>query len=323
MDGIWFVYLFLALFPGLIAFAAIYKYFEVRRASSWPSVPGRIVVSRSVMRDVKSIDPDSDDTETRNFADVVYEYTIAATTYRCDRVSVGENNGNFEVAETLARYPVGKAVTVYYNPNKRSEALLERELPTWLWKVATGVVLGLGGIILLAIFGFKGLSHLLAATIPNGENAPFVTACVGFALLFGLITFACQRAAAQAKRWPIASGLVEASSITSYQRRSRSSEDREVRLETLYRPNIVYGYDVGGVHYRGDKVSYSGYGTSSADVAKQVAARYPIGRALTVHYNPQNPSESAIDPSTPLGLYFFYLVPVIVLTIGYLVGRAG
>ena len=30
--------------------------------------------------------------------------------------------GNLEVAETIARYPVGKAVTVYYNPRKRDEA---------------------------------------------------------------------------------------------------------------------------------------------------------------------------------------------------------
>jgi len=323
MDGIWVVYLFLALFPGLIAFAAIYKYFEVRRASSWPSVPGRVVVSQPQRRDVNAVggSSETDDTEVRNFANVVYEYKIASTTYRCDRVSIGENNGNFEVAETLARYPVGKQVTVYYNPNERGEAVLERELPSWLWKAAAGVVLGLGAIIIFAIFGLKGLGHLVAATIPNAGKAPFVTACIGFALLFGLVVFAFTRVAAQAKRWPTAAGRIETSFVTPYQLRNRSTGESTPRLETRYRPNIVYGYDVAGVHYRGDKVSYFGRGANSADIAQEVVARYPVGTQLTVHYNPQNPSESAIDPRIPLGLYFFYLVPVIVLTIGYLAAR--
>jgi len=52
-------------------------------------------------------------------------------------------------------------------------------------------------------------------------------------------------------------------------------------------------------------------------------ARHPVGAALTVRYNPENPGESAIDPRTPLGLYFLYLVPVIVLAIGYLAARAN
>lgn len=321
MDGIWVVYLFLAAFPGLIAVAAITKYVQVRRASSWPSVPGRIVASGSEMRDVGNNGADTRDTEVRNFANVIYEYKIASRTYRCDRVSIGENNGNFEVAETLAKYPVGKQVTVYYNPNKRDQAVLERDMPAWAWKGAAAIVLGLAGIILLGIFGFKGLGHVMAAHVPNTEKAPFVTACIGFALLFGLVVFAFQRVAAQARRWPAVSGFIETSDITTYQRRNRATKDSVVRWKTLYRPNIVYGYDVAGVHYRGDKVSYFGSGANSADIAQQVAARYPVGTALTVHYNPENPSQSAIDPRTPLGIYFFYLVPVIVLTIGYLAAR--
>src|SRR5262249_54294767 len=146
-----------------------------------------------------------------------------------------------------------KQVTVYYNPNKRSEAVLEREVPAFLWKTAVGVVLGLAAIIVGAIFGFKGLGRLIEATIPNTEKAPFVTACIGFALLFGLVVLACQRNAARARRWPVAPGRIETSDVTSYQRRSRSTKQSVPRWKTLYRPNIVYGYDVAGVHYRGDK----------------------------------------------------------------------
>ena len=33
-----------------------------------------------------------------------------------NRVSIGEDLGNFEVAETIAKYPAGTVVMVYYNP---------------------------------------------------------------------------------------------------------------------------------------------------------------------------------------------------------------
>jgi hypothetical protein len=319
VDGIWGVYLILAAFPGLIAFAAIYKYFEVRRASRWPSAPGRVVVSQSEMRSVKSGGADSDDTEVRNFAKVVYEYKIATHTYRCDRVSVGENLGNFEVAETLAKYPVGKDVTVYYNPNKRDEAVLERDVPAVLWKAAVGIVLGLSAIILGAIFGLKGLGRLMEAIVPNTDKAPFVTACIGFSALFALVVFGFQRAAARAKTWPTAPGRVEKSDVHSYE--SIDRDDKTPRRRTMYRPEVVYCYAVAGVQYRGDKVSVSGMSASQDGIARRVAARYPVGTALQVHYNPDNPGESAIDPRLPLAFWLFYLVPAGVLAIGYLASR--
>ena len=54
--------------------------------------------------------------EERNFADIVYEYSVAGRKLRNNRVSIGEDRGNFEVAETIAKYPAGHIVMVYYNP---------------------------------------------------------------------------------------------------------------------------------------------------------------------------------------------------------------
>lgn len=165
MDGIWIVYLFLAAFPGLIVFAAVYKYMEVRQAARWPSAPGRVVRSGQETRRVRSGGPDSDDTEPRNFAKIVYEYTIAERKYRCDRVSIGEDLGNFQVAETIARYPVGKPVTVYYDPNERSKAVLERDLPPGIWKGVTIIVLALAGLIVGSVVGFRKLGDVMSAFV--------------------------------------------------------------------------------------------------------------------------------------------------------------
>ena len=298
-------------------FAAIYKYFEVRRASRWPSAPGRVVVSKSEMREVKSGGVDSNDTEARNFAKVVYEYKVATHTYRCERVSIGEDLGNFEVAETLAKYPVGKDVTVYYNPNKRDEAVIERDLPPFLWKGVAGIVLGLSAIILGAIFGFKGLGRVMETIVPNTDKAPFVTACIGFALLFALVVFGFQRSAARARTWPTAPGRVEKLDVRSYEKIDR--DDNTTRRQTMYRPDVVYSYAVAGVQYRGDKVS--SMSTSSDAIARRSAARYPVGTELQVHYNPDNPGDSTIDPRLPLWFWLFYLVPAGVLAIGYLASR--
>ena len=126
----WFVYAMLLAPVGLIVFAAVYKYLEVRAASDWPSAPGKVVVSKPEVRKVKVIDSDraaGHRFEERNFANITYEYSVAGEAYRNNRVSIGEDRGNFEVAETIARYPVGKLVTVFYNPNKRGEAVLERD----------------------------------------------------------------------------------------------------------------------------------------------------------------------------------------------------
>ena len=105
----WFVYAMLLSPVALVVFAAIYKYLEVRAAANWPSVPGKIVTSNSQVRRVKVPDSSREDGhrfEGRNFANIVFEYAIAGQTYRNNRVTIGEDRGNFKVPETIARYPV-------------------------------------------------------------------------------------------------------------------------------------------------------------------------------------------------------------------------
>ena len=314
------VYLFLVAFPALIVFAAIYKYVEIRQASEWPSAPGRIVISTVEPRSVRAGGPDSDDTELRNFAKIEFEYRIASRTYRGDRISIGEDMGNSDIAATLAKYPVGKAVTVYYNPNHRDRAVLERNAPPGLWKGIAIIVVVLVGIILAGVFGLKRLGALVAATIPNVAEAPFVTACVGFALVWALFTYAFQKAGARARKWPTAPGRIETSGVREYHA-SGSHENAEVR--TYYRPDVTYSYEVGGIRYTGDKVPVAGIASGSADgIARDGAARYPAGKTVEVHYNPDNPAESVLEPRVR-ALWLLYAVPVAMLALAWYVARTG
>ncbi len=148
----WFVYAMLLAPLGLILVAAIYKTLQVRAAREWPSTPGKVVVSNSELRDVKVLDSEREGgrkLEQRNFANIVYEYSVSGQKLRNNRVSIGEDRGNFQVAETIAKYPVGTVVTVYYNSRHPREAVLERDLPQGLWGC-----LGIATVIaLVVVFG--------------------------------------------------------------------------------------------------------------------------------------------------------------------------
>ena len=207
--GTLFIYLVLAAFPALIIVAAVYKHMEVAQASRWPKAKGRIVSSTSEARAVKTLDSTSDDTEQRTFAKIVYEFTVAGRKYQGDRVSIGEDLGNFQVAETIAKYPRGKEVTVYYNPRKPTQAVLERDLPPGIWKGVAVIVLVLAGLIVGGIVTSHELGDLAHGLVGNTANAPFVAACVGFALLAALVIWGIQRNAARQRSWPTAPGRIE------------------------------------------------------------------------------------------------------------------
>src|SRR5438445_10216750 len=143
---------------GLLLGAAVYKTLQVRAAREWPSTAGKVVVSKTEVRKVEVIDSDREEGrrfEERNFADIVYEYSVAGRKLRNNRVSIGEDRGNFEVAETIAKYPVGTVVTVYYNPLHPDQAVLERDLPKGM-----SSCLGIGTAIVRAIgLGSAGGLH--------------------------------------------------------------------------------------------------------------------------------------------------------------------
>ena len=134
---------------ALILIAAIVKTWQAREARSWPLVSGKVVTSVAEVREVRVSDDEREDgyrMESRNFANVTYEYSVSGRKLSCNRISIGEDLGNFQVAEQLAKYPAGSIVTVYYNPRHPDQAVLERDLPKGLWGC-----LGIGSAIVVAI----------------------------------------------------------------------------------------------------------------------------------------------------------------------------
>lgn len=316
----WFVYAMLLAPVGLIVFAAVYKYLEVRAASDWPSTPGKVVISKPEVRQVKVIDGDRKKGhrfEERNFANVTYEYSIAGQVYRCNRVTIGEDRGNFEVAETIARYPVGKPVTVYYNPNKRSEAVLERDMPQGMWgcigwMVAISVALVFGSAI-----GFNKLTEFVSS-MPVA-NAPMTVALGAFGAVAALIALAIQRHARQARHWPVTRGTIATSGLERF----RSAATDTSRGQIRFKARISYTYSFNGVNYTGTVASLGGEVSSTSDRAVQRwVKRYRDGQSVDVYVNPANPSESVLEPRAK-GIWVVWSIAAVMWALAAFVATRG
>jgi hypothetical protein len=125
-----------------LAFGAL-DALEARRMAAWPSIPGRVVTSESVTTQFRG--------RALRYAPaarIVYEYTLGDTVFTSERVGVqtlAVESGSEEGQRRLRDYPVGAAVTVYYDPANPAVAVLERETPrdglvAGLWLISLGLV---------------------------------------------------------------------------------------------------------------------------------------------------------------------------------------
>ena len=113
---------------GLLMFMIYFRNLaRVRASAGWPAVQGTVTESW-IEEDTST---DSDGTVTSRYAPKVsYRYAVMGMEYQGNRIDFGPGkSGNRTNAEkVLARYPKGGAALVYYNPEKPTEAVLERSL---------------------------------------------------------------------------------------------------------------------------------------------------------------------------------------------------
>src|SRR5206468_7820306 len=238
---------------GLILGVAVYKTLQVRAAREWPSTAGKVVVSKTEVGKVEVIDSAREEGrrfEERNFADIVYEYSVAGRKLRNSRVSIGEDRGNFEVAETIAKYPVGAVVTVYYDPLHPDQAVLERDLPKGMWGclgIGTAIVLA---IVLAIVFGsaigLHQITEFASKHLANPKVSPFVVAASAFGFLIALFGLALHRQASLAMKWPVVTGIVKLSDIEQY--RAAPSEGSS-HGQTMYQRRVSYIYKYNNLTY--------------------------------------------------------------------------
>ena len=79
---------------------------------------------------------------------------------------------------------------------------------------------------------------------------------------------------------------------TSYLERRSSSEGGSTNY-----PVVLYSYQVGGQAYQGLKIA-PGPEVGGTGAGK-IVGRYPVGAQVMVFYNPQKPSDTALETKAP------------------------
>lgn len=277
----------------MLSFITFVKWREVQALSHWLPTPGKIISSRVEAREVRvsGVGSDSNDTtEIRNFPAITFEYKVGGKVFRGSRYSVKENLGNFEVTETLAQFPRGAEVTVFYNPADPSKAVIERTFPEgafkFMVKLSAGLVIG----ALVLVFSVGGILEAIRPHLPEPQNLGAAALLFLMGLFVLRMGFAQKALARQAAQWPVATGRIDASGLQAI--RGYGS----FRWRTVFRSRIVYSYGVAGQRYSADRVTFGANVTASLPgLVSGQARRYAEGSKVDVHYDPANPGSAVLE----------------------------
>lgn len=152
---------FVTLFGGVGIFMLV-KYFRDKKKSeesqAWSATSGQ--VTESYVRESQSRDSEGYIT-TSYYSEVRYLYQVMGVEYNGDKVAFGGSVGGSrkQANERIAQYPVGKTVTVYYDPNNHEDAVLERRIGS-KGMLIIGIVFTLIAVCSVCIGGVVAIASL-------------------------------------------------------------------------------------------------------------------------------------------------------------------
>jgi hypothetical protein len=189
---------------------------------------------------------------------------------------------------------VGATVPVFYDPANPEECVLERKPPVSLGCIWSGaiVVLLIYGAVIFSLSRSEALANGLQAafhaTFPRVHH-PILMIVAG---LFGLLCMGSwawnRQHVRKAFPWLVAKGRIVSSETESYLAFDGGHGGSQRRY---YRALIEFAYQVDGQEYH-NTVGEPGTMRTSAEAE---AARYIAGTEVDVHYDPQNPTHSALE----------------------------
>jgi hypothetical protein len=131
----------------------------------------------------------------------------------------------------------------------------------------------------------------------------------GLTLFLGLREM---EAAQTSTTWPTVSGTVKSSDI------DWSNNDSDDHQRDSAFAKVVYTYQVAGHLHTSDKVLYGDYGSSDSSHADSIVSQYAPGQAVTVHYDPADPSTAVLQPGINGGCLFLPIFGGAFLLVGLL-----
>lgn len=142
----------------------------------------------------------------------------------------------------------------------------------------------------------------------KGNAVIIIGALLVFALVLGGFGIAKYRVGAASVDWSTVSGRVTTARLDT----TRSND------KTKYQPSVTYAYEVAGTRHNGNRISaLSAY--TSRGRAETVLARYKVGTAVDVYYDPEDPKSSVLEPGAGRDVMFILVAAVGCLMLAVLV----
>lgn len=320
LPGWLFMALFAMMIPTAIAGLIVYKMHEVHRAARWPSAQGRIVRSTTRTVDTKL---DNDSPARGNAPDIEYVFSVDGVEHHGTRISIGEIKPDSpEVEAALERYQVGRTAPVYYNPDHPEEAVLERDAPAspaTMYTFAAGVMF-VGLAVVVAFTRISEIIDWLQPYFPPGAIIQGFLFFLGCGLVASLSLISNLASALAAARWPTAVGTVLTSRVES---RRELAPGRGNQTMVVWSPLVEYSYRVGARDYHGARIAFGPAVSAGRDLANSIAARYPEGATVTVHYDPTNPSQSTLETRVAFAWFSLVVTAAFFVAALFFSGRFG
>jgi hypothetical protein len=145
------------------------------------------------------------------------------------------------------------------------------------------------------------------------KNFAWIFVAIG---LWFLVKFALNMGKAnRAMNWPTVEGRVTESLVSTHRSRRSDSGART----NLYGALVRYSYMVKGVEYSGERVTFADTHNSDRSKAEAILARYAIGAAVRVYYNPEDPQNALLEPGISNQSFLPLLIPLAFLVVGIVV----
>lgn len=270
---------------------------QVAAGKFWSRTSGKIITSTLSQPDVPRKGDETDTT-----VDIHYQYQVGGKSFEGKRIKFRGQGGmaQFAAEQLVAKYPVGAAVEVYYDPKAPTHSALE---PRNKGNATPHIVF----LIVFTIFSAVLIAHSVAGKVlTNANGVPlFAFTLPLFAIMVGIGAFVqyfmLRRQGAASMKWPTVSGKVTRVSVVAEERQEDGDDGRN-RITTVYRPDVQYSYAVGGREFHSSAWKWGWTALyPDEESAKAPAAKYTAGANVPVFYNPEIPEQAILEPGNKDG----------------------
>jgi hypothetical protein len=111
-----------------------------------------------------------------------------------------------------------------------------------------------------------------------------------------LFALALRQQAAQAKKWPVVSGVIKLSGLEQYRAAPRAGSSSGTQM---YERKVSFSYRYNDVAYTGLHAASAAIRSRRRMVLRLFGMDFCDGASVKVWVNPNNPSEATLDPRPP------------------------